>query len=312
MIEASRFNSVNGKSQIKLKGYIESAMKLKIKTVLFVLAVMFSTLDFAISSENGSVPLIDCKKIDWSEKLSNMTTDTLWSGSDRFFCIVSDSGIMYNLEPRTLFYDKIPKETTFSRYSASGPFRKHTVLLQNIKTNPLGKIWLNDKGKGPSKEEALFPSWYWKVFFSLLILVIIGFLLAAKFEPDQKQIDFTPLQTILVSVPLVPFLLLIGISLIAVLFSGLSSESLWDVFVDNATEESYTIFINGETVRLPAKSNLCLKLRRAKHTFKFKSKTTTDSCIFDMGDAISHNKYIINLKGANRYSAKVIVYQRQF
>lgn len=277
--------------------------------VIFILCLSFDT--FAYSENYASKTFTS---VDWSEKTSTMSSGTVWSGDEWYFSIQYPSSIMYHLNPRTIFYGNIPDEISTSRGSYSGPSSKYVVLIQDIKTEPLGKVWLNETSKGPKEEETFFPEWYSKVFFSLLVLVIMGISISVKInKPDSEPGELTTLQSFLIFVPLTPFLGLIAITLIGLIITGLSSEPLCDVFIDNATNENYTISINGQDVRLPSMKNLCVRLRPSRHTLKYTSKSdTTGPSILNMEDAGFRDKYIINLEGANFYRAKVVTYQQKY
>jgi hypothetical protein len=100
-------------------------------------------------------------------------------------------------------------------------------------------------------------------------------------------------------VPLLLLLLIFGFMMIV--RSSVPDPKV-DIYIDNATSNSYEIIFNGERIPLPPESHICLNIRPRDHDLRVREKSSGRQTRFAVTAGFREGQnYVINLEQANRY-----------
>ena len=216
------------------------------------------------------------------------------------------SGIYVGIEPCNLLTAYAPSKTIFHDIAPDsiGSFdtletTRAVFLTQAVKTAPLGNAKLSEKAIG--KDARRYPGWLWKGLIITLSCSIFGLILSIGLN-RKKRSDFSTMQLLGIFGPLVPFmLLLLAFGFMSVLRSSVRDPKV-DIYVDNATQNTYEILFNRESVLLPPFTHVCLNVRPRDHDRRIREKGSGTAARFAVTAAFREGEnYIINMERANRY-----------
>jgi len=219
------------------------------------------------------------------------------------------SGVYVCIEPCNLLTAYVPEKTIFHELApdAIGTFdtletTKATFLKQAIKTAPIGIARLSEKAMG--KDARRYPGWLWKGLLITSGCSIMAYLISAILA-RRKRSDFSTVQLYFIFGPLVPFLLLLlAFGFMSIVLSS-AADPMVDIYVDNATHNTYEIMFNREKVPLPPERHVCLRVRPREHDLRIREKGSGRETRFAVSaDFHESETYLINLEGANRYQVE--------
>lgn len=210
------------------------------------------------------------------------------------------------IEPCNLLTIYAPKKTIFHELAPDsiGSFdtlqtTKAIFLKQAVVTTPLGNAKLSEQAMGEDTRK--YPGWLWKGLLITLGCSIFGFILSACLA-RKKRSDFSTWQLGVIFGPLVPFLiLLLLLGFMSIVRSSVRDPKV-DIYVDNATAGTYEVILNGEKMRLPPLSHICLNIRPRDHDLRIRATGSGRETRFSVTSGFREGEtYVINLESANTY-----------